>query len=165
MWVHSLDQHLRLFHVIRVRSMSRQRPLGSASGDCPAFSVHLRGPSSASSASSKSSHLLSLSWDTSGGKDCEKVLQEQNCGKGMVPESASKHSPQGSWSASEGLIVRYTSSLEVGEGVPGGWCMSRSSLSLYSSGLPSLLISQTESQFCLKSFSKEVANVDASISW
>lgn len=38
----------------------------------------------------------------------------------------SKHSPQGSQSPSEGLIVRYTPSSEVGERVPGGGCMSRS---------------------------------------
>lgn len=82
--------------------------------------THLRVPSSGFSASSRSSHSPSLSQDSSGGKDSEKVPQEQNCGRGMVPESASRHSPQGSWSSIVELMVRYTSSSKVGEGASGG---------------------------------------------
>lgn len=101
--------------------------------------THLRVPSSGSSAPSSSSHSLSLSRDSSGGKDSEKVPQEQNCGKGMVPESAFKHSPQGSWSSNVELIVGYASSSKVREGASGRWHMSPSSSSQKPTCLPVLI--------------------------
>lgn len=91
--------------------------------------------SSPSTGSSRSSQSLSLPGDPSGREDFRRAPEEQNRGRGIVSESASRHSSQGSWPADVEVRAMYPSESKVREELSGRKQMAPSASSLSNSRL------------------------------